>query len=352
MRNGSFEYDGKINGYDPEGVKTNYPWKRSGEFGGPSDPSNPNFADVRPENGYYFLTIVDYDDPAPHNNIFIHYHRKVNMDAYNVNRSASAYQVTNPATGEKYGYTSDESTRNGINAIFMHGNKFKDSNMPYNEFIIETEAGTDIGNLVSAAEIQPELMPDEDYLFAIERTDNSYVMEISGNFLHAGDMTLRYEREFIAEDGRPIWHFNNRPDQYGGQYNQSWSDDGEYTIDETWPEGSAYPDYFILGKPHLNYYQGSATIDDIKLYTPELITPDYMKTIVWQLYVAEELNRETAEKLKVQLTEIENIKDEGDKEKLEVYITDFKEFINELKNNNLITEKAYKELTENTKSMI
>jgi hypothetical protein len=35
-----------------------------------------------------------------------------------------------------------------------------------------------------------------------------------------------------------------------------------------WPAGSAYPDYFILGDPHLNYYQGSAAVTDIRLYVP------------------------------------------------------------------------------------
>src|SRR5699024_1205439 len=122
MRNGSFDYDGKINVYekgegktnfpwkascefsDPSNPsnpnyddfyadngfekgegKTNFPWKASGDFSGPSNPSNPNFDDVTAENGFYFLSIVDYHNPAPHNNVFIHTHRKVNMDAYNVN---------------------------------------------------------------------------------------------------------------------------------------------------------------------------------------------------------------------------------------------------------------------------
>lgn len=33
-------------------------------------------------------------------------------------------------------------------------------------------------------------------------------------------------------------------------------------------EDSAYPDYFLLGIPHINYYEGSAVIDDVKLFVP------------------------------------------------------------------------------------
>lgn len=33
-----------------------------------------------------------------------------------------------------------------------------------------------------------------------------------------------------------------------------------------WPEGSAYLDNFIIGNPHINYYEGSAQIDNLRLY--------------------------------------------------------------------------------------
>ena len=34
---------------------------------------------------------------------------------------------------------------------------------------------------------------------------------------------------------------------------------------EAWPINSAYPEYFMLGEPHINYYEGSVLIDDISL---------------------------------------------------------------------------------------
>lgn len=273
MRNGSFEYNGKFNGYEKGGCKTNWPWKQRGSFSGPASMCNSNFRDVRFANGYYFLTIVDYPNPAPHNNLFIHSHRKVNMDAYNVTRGGYM-SICNPATKELYNYNGPKSTHNAINEIFMDGSRFNNRPIAYNEFLMETECGTYFGEnppIVSAAEIKPELMPEQSYRFAIERGPTGYTMEMSGNFRFIGQATLRYHRDFI-QNGYPIWHYNNSPEEYDGQFDQSITIEGEhgsFTIDHTWPSDSAYPDHFIIGEPHMNYYEGEATVDDIRLYVPK-----------------------------------------------------------------------------------
>lgn len=275
QRDGSFEYDDKYNGYTNDVRKSNFPWKRDGDFTGESNHNNENFGEVINENGYYFLSIMDYENPAPHNNIFIHNHRKVGMDAYNVSASwANSYGVCNPATEEIYGQLDPQSSNNAVNGIFFAGDTFRDESIAYNSFMFETECGSFTDEeteytILSNAEIQPELMPEETYQFAIERTENSYVMEMSGDFKHIGETTLRYERDFI-EDDRPIWHYNNTPEEYDGQFNSTLTFDGpygSYSV-EQWPEGSAYPDYFLIGIPHINYYEGSAVVDDIKLYEP------------------------------------------------------------------------------------
>ncbi|WP_347300045.1 hypothetical protein [Dolosigranulum savutiense] len=332
MRNGTFEYDGKTNGIIPDETKTNFPWKAGGNFEGPSEPNNSNFDSIENENGFYFLTIVDYHDPAPHNNVFIHTHRKVGMDAYNVNGLWSdQYEIVDPSTGELYGYNSKKSTRNAINALFMNGDKFKDHDMPYNDFLIETEAGSFEGDIVSIAEIQPELMPEEDYLFAIERNKNSYTMEVTGNFLHAGLGTLRYTREF-EEDDKPIFHYNNRPNQYDGKYNHTW-DDGDFQIEDTWPAESAYPDYFIIGDPHITHYEGSATISDIKLYVPENVDVDYLQTVVWQLYESKKIGKEQMTLFTTKLEDLQNI-------------DDFVRFLEHQKEHENIDDEVYQKLTE------
>jgi len=35
-----------------------------------------------------------------------------------------------------------------------------------------------------------------------------------------------------------------------------------------WPAGSSYPDYFMIGIPHMNFYEGTASIKDVRLYIP------------------------------------------------------------------------------------
>lgn len=276
QRNNSFNYDGKFNGYDLDERKSNFPWKRNGDFSGEPDHSNENFGDVTSENGYYFLSIMDYAKPAPHNNVFIHNHRKVGMDAYNTNASwASTYATCNPATGELYKQLSDQSSNNAINGIFFAGDTFRDKSIGYNSFLFETECGSfsDVDtqySIIANAEIQPELMPEESYKFAIERNKTGYVIEMTGNFKYFGEQTLRYEHDFI-EDGRPIWHYNNTPEEYDGQFNSILDftgPEGSYSV-EQWPTDSAYPDNFIIGIPHINYYEGSAVIDEIKLFVPK-----------------------------------------------------------------------------------
>lgn len=35
-----------------------------------------------------------------------------------------------------------------------------------------------------------------------------------------------------------------------------------------WPAGSSWPDYFMLGDPHGNFYVGAVYYDDIRLQVP------------------------------------------------------------------------------------
>jgi hypothetical protein len=213
---------------------------------------------------------MDYARPAPHNNVFIHNHRKVGMDMYNVSGGwASAYSVCNPATGALMEY--QDSTTNAINSIFFDGSRFRSPEIGYQQFVMPTECGGSDPNasIVSAAELAPELMPNRSYSFAIERDAGGYTTEMSGPFRRIGQATLRYRRDFV-QDGVPIWHYNQTAAEYDGRFNSTLTFNGpfgSYTR-EQWPAGSAYPDYFVIGDPHLNYYEGSATIDDLRLYVP------------------------------------------------------------------------------------
>ena len=267
QRNGSWDYaDGRVNGYAPTGCKTNHPWASSGDFSRPAC----SWADVRTDsNGFYFLGIMDYPRPAPHNNVFVHTHRKVAMDQYSRYKYTGAGSVNcNPSTRlfEPYG----SGTGNGVNMIFNTATR-RYASQPGTEYLMESECGLQTsGAIVSQAELRPELMPSETYRFAIERAGGGYTLEMSGNFAHVGRATLRYHRAFV-QDGLPIWHYNQTAGEYDGAYDADWTYTGPYGTfvdDSVWPAGSAYPDYFMIGDPHTNFYEGKATVDDIKLYVP------------------------------------------------------------------------------------
>jgi len=220
-----------------------------------------DWLDVRFANGFYYLGIVDYPNPAPGNNVFIHTHRKVVIDSYNVVDDQAYFKTCNPATGEYY-----ISHDNTLNTLFLTTIAIK--KQPETGVMTETECGiNESGRLevFTAGQLVPELMPKKRYRFAIERDRTGYTLEVSGYLRFVGETTLCYHRDFI-QNSRPIWHYNQRPDEYAGNFNTvvSYGD----KLVHTWPAGSAYPDFFIIGDPHANYYEGTAFIDDIRLYVP------------------------------------------------------------------------------------
>ncbi|MER7547439.1 hypothetical protein ABTW95_30955 [Spirillospora sp. NPDC127506] len=279
-RHGTFDYGGKHNGYRREPCKTRYPWTFQGALPGKSRCQYP---DVTRENGFYYLTILDYATPAPHGNPGIHYRRKVIMDGYYSDDARWKNAGTcNPKTGKIY--RTFDGTFNGINALFVRGDKFREAanNNISNEYYIKTACGNvsmdepygpggRFKEHLASAEIRPELMPKAAYRFAVERDATGYTLEMSGPFLHIGQATLRVHHDFV-EDGRPIWHYNQTPGEYDGRFDRRLlhkGPAGTYVTEHTWPKGSAYPDSFIIGDPHLNYYEGSAYVDDIRLYVPK-----------------------------------------------------------------------------------
>ncbi|WP_141575727.1 hypothetical protein [Actinomadura sp. WMMA1423] len=174
-----------------------------------------------------------------------------------------------PATGRYEPYSAG--TGNGVNAIFMTDDRRYPA-MPGTEYLMESECGLRKGGaIVSTVDLRPELLPEEPYTFAVERRGGAYTMEMSGVFAHAGRATFRYTRSFV-QDGEPIWHYNQKPGEYDGRFNAdwTWTGPGGTLVDrDTWPAGSAYPDRFMIGDPHMNFYEGSARVDDIRLYVPE-----------------------------------------------------------------------------------
>jgi hypothetical protein len=227
-------------------------------------------------NGFSFLTIADFPNPAPRNNHFWHYHRKILIDAFaqhpeRIGDEAGG-QVCNAATNEYYDYR--DSNHNVVN-MWISGLPGTFNPSPggltgsSQRFMTTCNGGQATSGLQSAVELQPELMPNEYYTFAVERNSTGYTMEVSGNFARSGVQTIRMYRPFEV-NGEPIWHYNTRADEYDGRYNadltqQNWAH-GSYVWPDQWPLGSQYPDSFVIGDLYTNAYEGIASVTDIKLF--------------------------------------------------------------------------------------
>lgn len=287
-RNGSVDYDGKTNGYSkvPGECKTQFPYDEGIGTRGwdsviTSDPCDWQSVVDGPYgyNAFHYLGIVDFAHPAPANLHFWHYRRKILMDSFSQSpdrtSGGSGGRVCDPATNTYSDYKDSS-----LNVVDMWINGLpnwspgKGGITGNGQYFMTTCGGGVADNSVSpsaAAEIQPELMPRQTYTFAIERDKTGYTEEITGKFRHVKHRTtIRFHRNFIA-DGVPIWHYNNTPDQYDGQYNHALTQNGEYaseTWPDQWPAGSGYPDYPVIGDPYTDAGEGSATIDSIKLFVP------------------------------------------------------------------------------------
>ncbi|MGW6240442.1 mucin-5B [Streptomyces sp. NPDC055037] len=284
-RNGTIDYDNRINGYSKDGCKTQHPWgEGSRSPGWEGDASAPycEWQDVRAGkygyNGFHYLSIVDFADPAPRNNHFWHYRRKVLMDSFAQHPdrvgTGTGGRVCNAKTNEYYDYK--DSSFNTVNMWisglpnWAPGQGGLAGNSQW--FMTSCSNGVAEQQLSSAAELQPELMPNEDYTFAIERDATGYTLEASGNFARAGQQTLRFHRDFIVNNN-PIWHYNVKPGEYDGRYNntlvQGKDLHGKSEWPDQWPKDSAYPDSFVIGDLYTNVYEGSASLTDIKLFVPK-----------------------------------------------------------------------------------
>jgi hypothetical protein len=175
--------------------------------------------DATAENGFYWLTILD-STPRPHNNIWIHHHRKAVIDSDN-NKDA----WTNIWEGKDW-------VADGQHPIMMFG--------------VDKEGGDDDANGLpflswSNGALQPagqiravDAYKDNTWYSAcIARTANAFVLTVSGDF------------------------------KWGGQ--QTYT--GTIPLSSVYQAAPGIPDFFMFGDPHNNYYRGSVYYDDIKLET-------------------------------------------------------------------------------------
>ncbi|MEO3850174.1 hypothetical protein ABGB09_21520 [Streptomyces sp. B8F3] len=69
----------------------------------------------------------------------------------------------------------------------------------------------------------------------------------------------------------PVWHHNTRPEEYDGRSDGDLvqnDKNGSTTWPDQWPQGSAYPDSFVIGDLYTHVYEGSAGLTDPKTFVP------------------------------------------------------------------------------------
>lgn len=273
--------DGYMNGYDSDTAMQLRagPWRPSGDTLDVDDPFAPSYD----QNGGYFLSIVDYANPKPHNNLFLHHHRKVAMDFDNNVDFIKGWggpwsKVWNGTKyvddGSRYismlwanGNNPDVSTTHNYLQYLMTGQKF-----------YTFTPDEDQTPRLNTVEMVDKYIPGNEYTFTITRTPKYYEMSVSGEFFYGGKTTYSHRKEHVAtiiQDGEvievPTWHFNQSVKELKDlgyiPPTENFNLYGEEL--ETWPDNTGYPDYFFTGMPHINYYQGSMTYTNLKLYVPE-----------------------------------------------------------------------------------
>lgn len=194
------------------------PGGRNGYAGGETDEPWSN-GDAAEENGFYWLTILDAT-PRPHNNVWIHHHRKVVIDSDN-NKAA----WTNIWEGNRW-------VADGQHPIMMFGvdKDGADDDSTGRPFLSWSNGALQPSGLIRAVDAYKD---NTWYSACIARDEDAFVLTVSGDF------------------------------KWGGQ--QTYV--GTIPVNRVYAAGAGVPDFFMFGDPHNNYYEGSVYYDDVKLET-------------------------------------------------------------------------------------
>jgi hypothetical protein len=226
--------DAGLNGYD------------GGETAGPWWPAE----DATRQNGFYWLAILDHV-PRPHNNTWIHHHRKVVVDSDN----------HHPAWMEVWdGSRFVWSGEHPIMMFALDGRRHVDARSG-NAFLSWSAGAWQPSGAIRAVDAY---LPDTWYRLTIERDGPSYTIELSGRFRYGGERT--YRATIDAAD-RCVWHYPVTAEEAAGATGCEDATPLPTLGAEhpRWATGGVWPDWFMFGDPHANYYEGEVLYDDVTL---------------------------------------------------------------------------------------
>jgi hypothetical protein len=210
-------------GYASFGDGIKGPGRLNGYVGNETDP----WGMWRPikDNGFYWLAILD-DLPRPRNNVWIHHHRKLTIDSDN---NVDAW--SDIWNGARF-------VRSGVRPVFVlgvdrEGPDYDNTGKPYISF-----AG---GRFQPQEKVRVRAVDAYKertwYTACAARVGDQYWLSVTGEFQYGGSTTylgaIPIARVYHAEIGSGGW-----------------------------------PEYFMFGDPHTNYYRGEVYYDDVRLEVP------------------------------------------------------------------------------------
>lgn len=223
-----------LNGYD-SGDETAEPWLEDSAVS---------------ENGFYWLTILD-SVPRPHNNVWIHHHRKVCIDSDNT--TDGWMNVWNGSSCEE----------SGAHPIMMFALDGTSSGSPTSGKSFLSYRGGKWSSGICAVDAYRS---ERWYRVSIERFDDRFTLSISGDFTNGGNTTYTSTIDAVASC---VFHYNQTPLPNGSRCVDTSFYPEVGSSYPNWPSGATYPDYFMFGEPHENFYEGTVYYDDVQLETWE-----------------------------------------------------------------------------------
>lgn len=209
--------ESKLNGYN-DGTERAEPWRDLSSVG---------------HNGFYWLAILD-KPPKPHNNIWIHHHRKFVIDSWN-----------------------RKNFNNSVNVIALDGKS--ETHQAFGKTFISYLDN----NWQHISDIPMDYYLDNEwYTVTFVRTALFYQFSITGNFKNGGLTTYK---DKINIRKNCVFHYNQTVEELDPACVDNRKQNFLGKDFFSWPKDSAYPEYFMLGEPHINYYEGNFLVDDITL---------------------------------------------------------------------------------------
>ncbi len=206
--------------------------------------------DARSQNGFYWLAILDAM-PRPHVNTWIHHHRKVVVDSDN--HYPPWMQIWD---GSGFVWSGEHPVM-----MFALDGSVAEDEKTGSPFLSWSADAWQPSGAIRAVDAY---LPGEWYRVTIERDGPRYAIEISGRFRYGGDRTYRAELDAAAAC---VWHYPATAGEAAGA-SRCVDESGYPSVGpepHRWPAGGVWPDWFVLGDPHVDYYEGEVYYDDVTL---------------------------------------------------------------------------------------